>query len=183
MGETLDRIRSPIVLKRRSWHADTGEVHYSGRPLRRAGPAGGEARCGMSSSFSPGSSTTSRIRPSREVRCWGFYSSAARGKRRKAEPEGDTTQTPDRQDDDEFTRRDLARIPSWACLIRRVYEVDPLLCSAGARPRVSPNVSEFVHTLSGGSHAPTPTTSPEFALPPDALRKAISHTTRVRNER
>jgi len=37
----------------------------------------------------------------------------------------DTTQTPPRQDDDEFTRR--ARL-SWAKLIRRVYEVDPLLC-------------------------------------------------------
>ncbi len=38
---------------------------------------------------------------------------------------GDTTQTPGRQDDDEFTRR--SRL-SWAKLIRRVYEVDPLLC-------------------------------------------------------
>ena len=37
-------IRCPIVLKRLSWHADTGEVHYSGRPSRRAGPDGGEAR-------------------------------------------------------------------------------------------------------------------------------------------
>jgi len=37
-------IRCPIVLKRLSWHADTGDVHYSGRPSRRAGPDGGEAR-------------------------------------------------------------------------------------------------------------------------------------------
>jgi len=39
------------------------------------------------------------------------------------------SQTPHRQDDDEFTRR--ARL-SWAKLIRRVYEVDPLLCPSAA---------------------------------------------------
>ena len=38
---------------------------------------------------------------------------------------GDTTQALGRQDDDEFTRH--ARL-TWAKLIRRVYEVDPLLC-------------------------------------------------------
>ena len=37
----------------------------------------------------------------------------------------DTTPTSCRQDDDEFTQR--VRL-SWAKLIRRVYEVDPLLC-------------------------------------------------------
>ncbi len=40
------------------------------------------------------------------VRYWGYYANAARGKRRKAGEAGDTTQTPGRQDDNEFTRRD-----------------------------------------------------------------------------
>ncbi len=62
------------------------------------------------------------------VRNWGFYANVARGKRRKVAKGGDATQTPARQDDDEFTRRALARRLSWAKLIRRVYEVDPLLC-------------------------------------------------------
>jgi len=59
------------------------------------------------------------------VRYWGFYANAARGKRRKAAQARDTAQAAPRQDDDEFTRR--ARL-TWAKLIRRVYEVDPLLC-------------------------------------------------------
>jgi len=59
------------------------------------------------------------------VRYWGYYSNAARGKRCKAAEAGVRSQTSRRPDDDEFTRR--ARL-SWAKLIRRVYEVDPLLC-------------------------------------------------------
>lgn len=58
------------------------------------------------------------------VRYWGFYANAARGKRRKAAATGDPPQAPSRQHD-EFIRQ--ARL-SWAKLIRRVYEVDPLLC-------------------------------------------------------
>ena len=59
------------------------------------------------------------------VRYWGYYANAARGKRRKAAQGGNAIQTPPSQDDDEFSRR--ARL-TWAKLIRRVYEVDPLLC-------------------------------------------------------
>jgi hypothetical protein len=64
------------------------------------------------------------------VRYYGFYSNAARGKRKKAAappepssqaeaPEGATT--PQGAD-----RAALRR--GWAELIRRVYEVDPLVC-------------------------------------------------------
>ena len=57
---------------------------------------------------------------------------------------GDTTQTPDRQDDDEFTRRALAPMPSWARLIRRVYEVDPLLCPfCGAEMKILALIVDF----------------------------------------
>ena len=64
------------------------------------------------------------LEPSQQiVRYWGFYANAARGKRRQAAMT-QTSLTARRQDDDEFTRR--SRL-SWAKLIRRVYEVDPLL--------------------------------------------------------
>ena len=64
------------------------------------------------------------------VRYHGFYSNAARGKRRKAaapaepsspgeEPEGATT--PEGADRAALRRR-------WAEMIHRVYEVDPLVC-------------------------------------------------------
>ena len=59
------------------------------------------------------------------VRYWGYYANAARGKRRKAAQTGGAAQVPLQQNDDEFTRS--SRL-SWAKLIRRVYEVDPLLC-------------------------------------------------------
>jgi len=58
------------------------------------------------------------------VRFGGFYANAARGKRLK-DATTERSQTPHRQDDDEFTRR--ARL-SWALSVHRVYEVDPLLC-------------------------------------------------------
>jgi hypothetical protein len=75
------------------------------------------------------------------VRYWGYYANAARGKRRKAVAVGDTSQTPGLQDDNEFTRG--ARL-SWARLIRRVYEVDPLLCPfCGAEMKILAFILDF----------------------------------------
>ncbi len=60
------------------------------------------------------------------TRYWGWYANAARGKRRKVEEEEAASTRPSPQDPvDTFTRQ--ARL-SWAKLIRRVYEIDPLLC-------------------------------------------------------
>jgi len=66
-------------------------------------------------------------KPSQQtVRYWGFYANTARGKRHKAESAVQTTREPLRQvNGDELRRR--ARL-TWANLIHRVYEVDPLLC-------------------------------------------------------
>ena len=79
------------------------------------------------------------------MRYWGFYANAARGKRRKDAPAGDTSQPRRLQDeDDEFTRRTLAQMPSWARLIRRVYEVDPLLCPlCGAEMKILAFIVDF----------------------------------------
>ena len=67
---------------------------------------------------------------------------AARGKRRKAAPAADGTPMPRQQGDtDEPTRR--ARL-SWAKLIRRVYEVDPLLCPfCGAEMKILAFILDF----------------------------------------
>ena len=61
------------------------------------------------------------------IRYWGWYANAARGKRRKKTEEGEqASPEPGREDAvDAFTRQ--ARL-TWAKLIRRVYEIDPLLC-------------------------------------------------------
>ena len=75
------------------------------------------------------------------VRYWGFYANAARGKRRKAAPGHDLAESPRGQDDDAFTRG--ARL-SWAKLIHRVYEVDPLLCPfCGAEMKILTFILDF----------------------------------------
>ncbi len=161
-------IRCPIVLKRLSWHTDTGDVLYRGRPSRRAGPDGGEARWDVLEFLAR---VVDHIPdPSQQtVRYWGFYANAARGKRRKAALVGDTTQTPGRQDDDEFTRR--ARL-SWAKLILRVYEVDPLLCPfCGAEMKILAFIVDFGAAKATAKSLTLPSQEPEplAHAPPEAL--------------
>ncbi len=61
------------------------------------------------------------------LRYWGWYSNAARGRRERVEgrasaaPAGDSATDPDEV---ESRRRRL----TWSQLIRKVYELDPLLC-------------------------------------------------------
>ena len=75
------------------------------------------------------------------VRHWGYYANAARGKRRKAKREGNTAPAAPSQDDDELTRS--ARLTS-SKLIRRVYEVDPLLCPfCGAEMKILAFIVDF----------------------------------------
>ena len=76
------------------------------------------------------------------TRYWGFYANAARGKRRKVEEEEPTSPRPAQQDRaDAFTRQ--ARL-SWAKLIRRVYEIDPLLCPfCGAEMKILAFITDF----------------------------------------
>ncbi len=71
-----------------------------------------------------------------------LMSDAARGKRRKVEEEEPTSTRPSPRDPvDIFTRQ--ARL-SWAKLIQRVYEVDPLLCPfCGADMKIIALVTDF----------------------------------------
>ena len=113
---------------------------------------------GMSSSSSPGSSTPFPSRHSREVRYWGFYANAARGKRRK-DATTQASQTPRSQDDDEFTRR--ARL-SWAKLIRRVYEVEALLCPfCGSERKILAFIVDFGAAKATAKSLELPAQEPE----------------------
>jgi hypothetical protein len=80
------------------------------------------------------------------ARYYGVYSNAARGKRRKAaapaeaspssEPERETTTPPDGAYRAALRRR-------WAEMLRRVYEVDPLVCPrCGGEMRVVGFITE-----------------------------------------
>jgi hypothetical protein len=81
------------------------------------------------------------------VRYYGWYSNLSRGRRRKAGSEheraGDVhADAPSRAVRDE-TRDARALRRSWAQLIKRIYEVDPLLCpSCGAEVKVVAIITE-----------------------------------------
>ena len=134
-------IRCPLALNRLSWNDDTAEVAYTARPSRRSVSLPTTA-CWDVLEF------IARVvdhipEPSQQTtRYWGFYANAARGKRRKKADEGKQANPgPRPEEDDNFTRQ--ARL-SWAKLIRRVYEVDPLLCPfCGAEMRILAFITDF----------------------------------------
>ena len=75
------------------------------------------------------------------VRYYGWYSNASRGKRRKACPEhenlGDAAIAMPSRAARAETRDARALRRSWARLIKRTYEVDPLVCpSCGGEMKV-----------------------------------------------
>ena len=71
----------------------------------------------------------------------------------------DTTQTPSRQDKDEFTRR--ARL-TWGKLIRRVYDVDPLLCPfCGAEMKILAFIVDFAGAKATAKSLELPAQEPE----------------------
>ena len=151
-------IRCPIVVKRLSWETETADAVYQGRPSRREGPDSGEARWDVLEVLAR---VVDHIpEPSQQmVRYWGFYANAARGKRRKAAQTRDAAQAPPRQDDDEFSRR---RRLSWAKLIRRVYEVDPLLCPfCGAEMKILAFIVDFGAAKAIRTSLKLPTQEPE----------------------
>ena len=133
-------IRCPIVLKRLHWMSETGEVLYSSRPARRDGSVPTEARWDVLEFIAR---VVDHIpEPSQQmVRYWGHYANAARGRRSKAERAGNTFPAAPSQDDDALTRS--ARL-TWSKLIRRVYEVDPILCPfCGAEMKILAFIVDF----------------------------------------
>jgi hypothetical protein len=121
-------IRCPLVLKRLQWDEEHGEVVYAARPSRAKGPFGGVVRWDVLEFIAR---VTDHIpEPGQQlIRNWGYYANASRGKRRR-NPELDRPHDqegfdPQEQDADGWRRR---RKLTWAKLIQKVYEIDPLIC-------------------------------------------------------
>jgi hypothetical protein len=81
------------------------------------------------------------------VRYYGWYSNVSRGRRRKAETEngevGAMGVAPDSRAAQVEARDARALRRSWAQLIKRVYEVDPLVCpSCGSEMKVIAFITE-----------------------------------------
>jgi len=126
--------RPPISLERMSWD-DAGDVRYRRKPGH---DRSAHFRRDPAETFDPADFLARVIMhipdPRRHlVRYYGWYSNASRGKRRRA-LEGQSSENGDpspsllleeaqaRSPDAQTLRR------SWAEMIKRVYEVDPLVC-------------------------------------------------------
>jgi hypothetical protein len=132
-------IRCPLVLERLALDDATGDVLSRTRPSRAAHPEGPVARWDV---YELIARVLDHLPPPRQqlVRYWGYYSNASRGKRRRAasrrlagtaEPGDETasaagipTALPTAADE---PARHRARL-TWAALIKKIYEIDPLLC-------------------------------------------------------
>jgi hypothetical protein len=140
-------MRPPISLERMAWDG-AGEVRYRRkRGHERTGMDGREVEA-----FDPTEFLARVImhipEPRRHlVRYYGWYSNVSRGKRRKAEVEkgegGCAGAGPDSRAACAETRDARAVRRSWAQLIKRIYEVDPLVCpSCGSEMKVIAFISE-----------------------------------------
>ena len=148
-GAAVERLaryimRPPISLERMQWSGD-GEVFYQpkgghdGRARQPGDPA---------ETFNPAEFLARVImhipEPRRHlVRYYGWYSNVSRGKRRRHDEAticvapGDGEHIPTARADRDHSPEARALRRSWAQLIKRVYEVDPLMCpSCGGEMRI-----------------------------------------------
>ncbi len=139
-------MRPPISLERMTWDG-VGEVRYR----RKRGHESPGVPVEPVETFDPLEFLARVImhipEPRRHlVRYYGRYSNVSRGKRRKeddAEGAGspDAEGPPERRREEGPGARALRR--SWAQLIKRIYEVDPLVCpSCGAEMKVIAFITE-----------------------------------------
>ena len=141
-------MRPPISLERVQWGGE-GVVHYraKGGHDGRTLPAGDAAEA-----FDPAEFVARVImhipEPRRHlVRYYGWYSNVSRGKRRKAEAEngevGSAGAGPASRAARAEARDASALRRSWAQLIKRIYEVDPLVCpTCGSEMKVIAFITE-----------------------------------------
>ena len=171
-------IRCPLVLERLALDETTGEVLYRTRPSRATHPEGPVARWDV---YELIARVLDHLPPPRQqlVRYWGFYSNVSRGKRRRAASRslagtavpGDETAPETASatgiptagiptaDDEPFRRR--ARL-TWAALIKKIYEIDPLLCPfCGAEMKIVAFITEYPTVCHILEHIHMPPQRPE----------------------
>jgi hypothetical protein len=140
-------MRPPVSLERMAWDG-VGEVNY--RRKRGHESSGlGEREV---EKFDPAEFLARVImhipEPCRHlVRYYGWYSNASRGKRRKMAAENGDAETVGAGPGSRAARTESsnarARRRSWAQLIKRIYEVDPLVCpTCGSEMKVIAFISE-----------------------------------------
>lgn len=170
-------MRSPVSLARMKFVPELGEVIYTCK--NGHGRAEGQADERVDAMEFIARVLVQIPEPRRHsARYYGFYSCAARGKRRKAHAEVDQcapgTASESTSEVAPVPARIAAMKRTWAELIRRIYEVDPLVCRCGGSMRVisfitQPRVIERIldhlrHSqprARGSPRAPTP--SPALA--------------------
>jgi hypothetical protein len=137
-------IRCPLVLERLQWDEEHGEVVYAARPSRAKGPFGGVVRWDVLEFIAR---VTDHIpEPGQQlIRNWGYYANASRGKRRRCSelesPRDQEGTDQEEQDVDSWRRR---RKLTWAKLIQKVYEIDPLLCRfCGSEMKIISFITEY----------------------------------------
>jgi len=138
-------MRSPVSLSRMQLDAGRGEVVYAHKKSHDSHAEQGEERVDAME-------FVARLlvqipEPRRHgPRYYGFYSNAARGKRRNARTEsGESASEAGAEGTDEadpLPHEVAARRRRWADLMRRIYEVDPLVCRCGGTMRVISFITE-----------------------------------------
>ena len=122
-------LRSPVALERMRLDAPAGEVHYQAKEASGRGP--------RKHTFEPVELLARLLQHVPEprlhqVRYYGYYSNVARARRA---PDTEQAASASLPEPTAAERKQLRR--SWAQLIRRIYEVDPLVCrECGAEMRI-----------------------------------------------
>ncbi len=136
-------IRCPLVLERLKWDPERAELTYQARPKRSNGPSGGLERWDVLEFIAR---VTDHIpEPGQQlIRNWGFYSNASRGKRlNDSQLRSSAPASPD-VNPQQPTPWHRQRRLSWAKMLQKVCEVDPLLCTlCGAEVKILSLITEF----------------------------------------
>jgi hypothetical protein len=125
-------VHPPIALERLRYRPETGQVIYYGRQRRRCGNAQASPACIFPALDFLAALCTHVPDPGQQlIRYYGAFSNA---RRVSAPAQPAEVQLPHQDDSggaEEFARR---RRRSWARLIKKVYEADPLVCPRCSGP-------------------------------------------------
>jgi hypothetical protein len=167
-------IRCPLVLERLEWDEIFGQVIYRARPGRH--DAGGESVARWDVLEFLARVLDHLPEPGQQLlRYWGWYSNAARGRRLRQQGEPGTAP---RAVTDPHDAEGRQRRLTWAQLIRKVYEIDPLLCPyCGATMRIVAFLVDFASLRRLLAHLGFAPQQPEPLAhsPPDEAETFAAH--------